>query len=63
MAVFEKRIAIEVPSQKLYDFLHDYYLDEFYSAYLGLNGDEIEIIDDDVVLKEFAEYILNKKER
>lgn len=60
MAVFEQKYEVEVTGQELYDFLETN-LNDFYFEYLGLCEEDINVIDDDVVLKELAEYILNKE--
>ena len=60
MAVFERKSEIEITSQELYDFL-TINLNDFYFDYLGLCDEDVYVIDNDVVLKELAEYILNKE--
>ena len=60
MAVFERKSEIEITSQELYDFL-TINLNDFYFDYLGLCDEDVYVIDNNVVLKELAEYILNKE--
>jgi len=60
MAVFEQKIEIEITGRELYNFLKSE-LDIFYIDYMGLCDEDIDVINDDVILKELAEYILDKE--